>query len=124
LVNPFDDYVDPDPNPTPPIPEPTSLVTDWPDSKVIDGVPVLKFAYYKDALEDLPEFGGFSPRWTIPKIMFRARHDQKEEPEEIRNITATLLVIDTAREVKIGLAPHFPPIILDRNEIMMSQLLL
>jgi hypothetical protein len=35
------------------------------------------------------------------------------------NVTSILLVLDTANEQKIGLAPHFNPYILAKNEVML-----
>jgi hypothetical protein len=32
-----------------------------------------------------------------------------------------MLVIDSAREVQVGVAPHFPPVTLRDNDVMMNQ---
>jgi hypothetical protein len=41
--------------------------------------------------------------------------------EDPKVITALMLIIDSAREVQVGVAPHFPPVTLRDNEIMMNQ---
>jgi hypothetical protein len=40
--------------------------------------------------------------------------------ENPKNVTTLLLVIDSKREIKCGVAPHFPPVSLGPGEAMMN----
>jgi hypothetical protein len=77
----------------------------------------LRTDYFYRALDGLEGFNGFFPRITIPKTSISQSPDQYEDPKEI---TALMLIIDSAREVQVGVAPHFPPVTLANNEVMMN----
>jgi hypothetical protein len=36
-------------------------------------------------------------------------------------ITSVLLIIDSSREINLGMAPHFPPVPLNGTEIMLNE---
>lgn len=65
----------------------------------------------------LEAFKGFTPRWILPGKVRRLDSIQS-------NTSATVIIIDSAREVKLGLAEQFTPEIIGRNEIMVSESIL
>lgn len=90
----------------------TSFIKNNGDSLTInDGLyNFLNFTYYNKSLFGLEGFQGFTSRSFFPN----AELDFGSE-----NVTSILLVLDTANEQKIGLAPHFNPYILAKNEVML-----
>mmetsp|Transcript_2326 Transcript_2326/g.3977 ORF Transcript_2326/g.3977 Transcript_2326/m.3977 type:complete len:206 (+) Transcript_2326:931-1548(+) len=58
-------------------------------------------------------WNGFSPRWQFPSKLVSA-----EDPT--LKTSTLLMVLDSAREVTIGIGPNFSKTKLDRNEIMVS----
>ena len=81
------------------------FVNDFGDYSEILGLSLLKFdvlAEKLDPLNDLEDslFKGFSPRWTFP-----TRLSNITSPE--LNSTCILIMIDSAREVDLGLIEQF-----------------
>jgi hypothetical protein len=77
------------------------------DSVTIAGFPVMRNKYYQEKLGKLNRFEGFVPRWTFPRTVIEVA--EKSPPV---STTQMLLVIDTAREVFIGMGEKFPPTVL------------
>ena len=94
--------------------------TDNGDYVEIDGVPLLKTSFFQNTLDPLPEFSGFFPRFTVPKTVINQYNETSSVDPDARSITALLLIIDTKKEINVGMAPHFPPVVLNTSEIMMN----
>jgi hypothetical protein len=76
----------------------------------------MKTEYYLSRLNaGLSGFDGFVNRWTLPRS-----HVEKDDV----NMTSLLLIVDTALEMKVGMAPHFPYKTLAKNEVMLQQTLM
>ena len=80
---------------------------------------LLKTKYFYDTLFDMPNFDGFFPRITVPRTYVATRPEDSSEPSV--NVTALLLILDSAREIHVGVAPHFPPVTLGKGQAMMNQ---
>ena len=66
------------------------------DSIGIGGINFLKTKYYDKLLANAQGFDGFFPRFTLPKTSVgQSLHDFNHP----KNVTALMLVIDSAREV-------------------------
>ena len=92
------------------IPE-NEYITVFEDHINIDGkIPVLRVPYYEERLKDLESFDGFVARWYIPgeSLTFSKT-----------NTTAiiTIMIIDTAKEIKVGMGYNWAPVVLGRNEM-------
>lgn len=72
------------------------------DSDVIEigSFKILNFDVLNKKLEDMPGFDGFTPRWTL---ITRLRNTT----DSLYNTSALLVVIDSKREVDIGLGRYF-----------------
>jgi hypothetical protein len=95
----------------------SNAVSDQGDHAEVFGFNLLKFNAVKDKLDELnlgPDFKGFSPRWTLPTRL-------RNTGNPSLNTSCLLLVIDSAREVDLGLAPYFQQDILGDNEIMVAE---
>ena len=64
--------------------------------------------------ESLSKWKGFSPRWSVPTKL-------RNTTEETRNTSSILIVLDTQREVDIGIGPHFSKTVLKNKELLVSQ---
>lgn len=85
------------------LPDFSNMIVEQGDNAVIaDSIHVLKFDMFKDKLEPLVGngFDGFSPRWTYP-VHLRNTMDSS------RNTSAILIIIDSLREIEIGLGKTF-----------------
>lgn len=83
------------------------------------GLSLIKFDTLKEKLDPLNSeensiFKGFSPRWTLPTRLISETNNQK-------NTSCILLMIDSAREVDLGLIDEFSQEILGRNEMLLSE---
>lgn len=90
---------------------------DMGDHAEIFGFNLLKFDKFKEKLDPLNTediFRGFSPRWTLPTAL-RNIH----EPN--LNTSALMIIIDSAREIDLGMFPYFPEIYLGDSEIMIPK---
>ena len=87
----------------------------YPDHILINGTfPVLRSRYFSTRLAGLEHFDGFCPRWIIPQTRMVASTDITHE----RVATQTLLIIDSAAEVKVGVGLNtWPPLVLGRSEV-------
>lgn len=88
-------------------------ITVYPDHIAIeDTVPVLRVGYYEERLDGLEDFDGFVGRWYIPseKLYF-----------EKSNSTAiiTVMIIDSAKEIKVGLGYNWAPDVLGPNQMQL-----
>jgi hypothetical protein len=74
------------------------------------------FDQFKDKLDPLNEdssWKGFSPRWTLPTKL--------RNSNDTSLATSTILVImDTAREVHLGIGPYFSQSVLGLSEMIAS----
>ena len=81
---------------------------------------MLVFEDFKNKLDPLNEgskWRGFSPRWTLPTKV--------RNTKQTKQITSTILVImDTAREIHLGIGPYFSQDILGKSEMIASSLAL
>lgn len=73
----------------------------------------MKFDVFEKKLQNMKGFDGFSPRWTL---ITRLRN----MTNPLLNSSSLLLVIDSKREVDIGLGRYFSQTILGENDIMVS----
>lgn len=83
----------------------------------IDGtIPVMRVPYYNERLDDLESFDGFVARWYIPgeKLYFK-----KSDTTAI----ITVMILDTAKEIKVGVGYDWPPVVLGRNEMQLQDLI-
>lgn len=73
----------------------------------------MRVPYFFDRLNGLPSFDGFVARWYIPgeKLIFQAT-----------NTTAitTVMVIDTAHEIKVGVGFDWKPVVLGSDQMQVS----
>ena len=74
----------------------------------------MKTRYFQDRLQDLDAFEGFVPRWILPRSTINS-------PWNGLNATQITLLLDTAWEVKVGVAPNFPPTVLGPHDIMIQE---
>ena len=79
-------------------------------------IPVMRVPYYNERLAGLESFDGFVARWYIPgeKLYFSKS-----------NTTAiiTVMILDTAKEIKVGVGFDWPPVVLGRNEMQLQELI-
>lgn len=98
----------------------TSHIDPGTDHIEYNGVNMLVFEDFKNKLDPLNEgtkWRGFSPRWTLPT---KIRNSQ-----DPTFITSTILVImDTAREIHLGIGPYFSQDTLGLSEMIASSLAL
>jgi hypothetical protein len=77
-----------------------------------DTFPVMRVPYYRERLANLSSFDGFVSRWYIPaeKLYFKKS-----------NTTAiiTVMIIDSAEEVKVGVGFDWAPVVLKRDEMQL-----
>ena len=108
------------PGPEPPELPPLPLIlgtniTVFDDHVLVNNTfPIMRARYFQEKLEDLDDFDGFAPRWILPRT-------QIHSPENGLNATQIMIILDTAWEVKVGVAPNFPPTILGSQEIMIQE---
>jgi len=89
------------------LPDVDTFVTNEGDHYLIDGtIPMLNFKWYNETLYGLPGFNGFTSRTILPDSNFTVDSDPSTQ------VTNILLVVDSAWEQKIGLAPRFNPYIM------------
>jgi len=89
------------------LPDADTFVTNEGDHYLIDGtIPMLNFKWYNETLYGLPGFNGFTSRTILPDSNFTVDSDPSTQ------VTNILLVVDSAWEQKIGLAPRFNPYIM------------
>ena len=74
----------------------------------------MRTRYFQDRLQDLEDFDGFLPRWILPRTTIYS-------PWNGLDATQMLMITDSAWEVKIGVAPQFPPNLLGVADIMIQE---
>ena len=82
-----------------------------------DKLALLAFDVFKEKLDPLTEnsrWSGFSPRWTLPAKLRNINNPDK-------NNTAVLIILDSAREVELGVAPFFPKTTIGKDEMITSR---
>ena len=75
----------------------------------------MRVKYYDQKLQNsaaLPSFYGFVPRWYIPHISLNV--EKVEYP-----VVLTIIIADTKKENYVDIGWDWPPMILDKNEIML-----
>jgi hypothetical protein len=76
---------------------------------------ILRTDYFTSKLDDLEDFAGFCPRWLIPQTRMVADEDHNKT----RVATQTMLIIDSAKETKVGVGLNsWPPTLLKEREVM------
>ena len=74
----------------------------------------MRVPYYEERLKDLESFDGFVARWYLPaeRLYF-----------EKTNTTAitTVVVMDTAYEIKVGVGYDWPPLVLGEGEMQIQE---
>ena len=63
-----------------------------------------------DRLANMTNFDGWFPRWYIPSAELQFSNSN-------RTAIATVMIIDTALEIKVGIGHDWTPIVLRRDEI-------
>lgn len=84
------------------------------------GFNLLNFDVFKDKLDPIRETGmfkGFFPRWTLPTKL-RNVHDPS------KNASCILVILDSSREVDLGIAEFFTDEVMWKSEIMVQESLL
>ena len=74
--------------------------------------------YFDEQLSDLENFSGFFPRIYIPSSNMVAEND----PEGLIS-HQSLAMIDTAKEIEVGVGYNWPPLVLGPGEIQVPTLL-
>jgi hypothetical protein len=66
-----------------------------------------------DNLTERSSFKGFTPRWTLPTLL-------RNTTDSSRNSSCFLIIVDSQREVDLGLIEPFSQEIIGDNEMMLS----
>ena len=83
-----------------------------------NSISILRTDYFTAKLYDLENFAGFCPRWILPQTRMVAEEDHNKT----RIATQTMLIIDSAKETKVGVGLNsWPPTLLKRGEVMIPQ---
>ena len=87
----------------------------YPDHIMVNGtVPIMRTDYFTQRLSNLDDFDGFAPRWIFPQTRMVLPGDISHT----HVATQTMLIIDTKREIKIGVGLNsWPNMILNRGEM-------
>ena len=83
----------------------------------LNGINMVVFDVFKEKLDPLNEntrWRGFSPRWTLPTKL-------RSTVEKSLSTSTILVIMDTAREVQLGIGPYFSQTILGENEMIASE---
>ena len=107
--------------PTPPPIPPGPYLPDWfpvhfyHDHISIEGdINIMRTRYFFNRLDGLESFDGFVARWYIPgtDMLFEAT-----------NTTAviTVLIIDTAHEIQVGVGYHWKPVVLGSDQMQVAE---
>ena len=75
---------------------------------------VLRVSYFKERLADLTDFSGWSPRWYLPS---KTLTFSKSETSAL----ITVMVVDSANEIKIGYGYDWDPVVLGPNEMQLQE---
>jgi len=73
-------------------------------------------SYFEERLANLPNFDGFFPRLYLPS----SNMVSKENPEGL-NSHQSMAVIDTKKEIEVGVGYDWPPTVLAADEIMIPE---
>ena len=76
----------------------------------------MRTPYFFERLDSLTDFEGFVGRWYFPSETLTA---DKTGASDI----TTALVIDSQREIKIGVGYDWPPVVLGNEELQLQQLI-
>ena len=68
----------------------------------------MRVPYFMDRLANLTNFDGWVPRWYIPSAELKFTNSN-------RTAFATVMIIDTAHEIKVGMGHDWTPIVLGRD---------
>ena len=85
----------------------------YPDHiNINDKVPILRTKFYQERLANLPNFDGFVARWYIPgENLYFSRTDT--------NATISVIIMDTAHEIKVGVGYDWTPVKLGRDQMQL-----
>ena len=72
----------------------------------------MKSSYFEQTLNGLDGFDGFFPRLYLPSSNMVASKDK-----EGLNSHQSLAMIDTAKEIEVGVGYDWPPVVLESGEI-------
>ena len=79
------------------------------DTYSLVGLPILNFTHINKDLQNLEGFYGFAPRWTLICKL-------RNTTNPALNTSAILLVIDSKKEIEIGIGKSFPQVVIGQHE--------
>jgi hypothetical protein len=89
------------------------LFDDEPDHISVGGLSFLNFDYFNRKLSNLTGFEGFTPRHTLITRLRNVRNP-------LFNTSSLFLIVDSKREVDIGLGRYFSQTVLGDSDIIVS----
>ena len=103
----------PSPDSYPARPDLDEIVYVCPDyiSNISKTFSLMRYSYYDGKIGDMDKFDGFVPRAYVPATNLAS----VDEPDF--TVTQTLSIIDTNKEIKVGVGYDWDPLELDVNEI-------
>ena len=87
----------------------------WSDHISIEGkINIIRVPYFFSRLDELPSFDGFVARWYLPG-------ESLQFPATNTTAIITIMIIDTAHEIKVGVGYDWKPVILGSDEMQISE---